>query len=153
MKRIIFSVLVLILGLILKACNTTDPPNDEQNINLKLEDVSCTEAWIELTTTNLQLPTTITLKQFNPNGDTLSKVSILNTQDSLLYIDSLLPNKTYQYQVSSIEHPATSNELSVTTMDTTSHDFTFETFTFGGTAGTSTLYDVAIINENNIWAV
>ena len=38
-------------------------------------------------------------------------------------------------------------------MDTTSHNFTFETFTFGGTAGSSTLYDVAIINKNNIWAV
>jgi hypothetical protein len=38
-------------------------------------------------------------------------------------------------------------------MDTTSHDFTFETFTFGGNAGSCALYDVAIINENNIWAV
>lgn len=38
-------------------------------------------------------------------------------------------------------------------MDTTSHNFTFETFTFGGTAGSSMLYDVAIINGNNIWAV
>ena len=38
-------------------------------------------------------------------------------------------------------------------MDTTSHNFTFETFTFGGTAGSSILYDVAIINENDIWAV
>jgi hypothetical protein len=38
-------------------------------------------------------------------------------------------------------------------MDATSHDFTFQTFTFCGTAGSSTLYDVAIINENNIWAV
>jgi hypothetical protein len=38
-------------------------------------------------------------------------------------------------------------------MDTTSHNFTFETFTFGGTAGSSTLYDVAIINEDYIIAV
>ena len=38
-------------------------------------------------------------------------------------------------------------------MDTTSHNFTFETYTFGGQAGTCTLYDVAIIDENNIWAV
>jgi hypothetical protein len=38
-------------------------------------------------------------------------------------------------------------------MDTTSHNFTFETFTFGGTAGSSVLYDVAIINENYIIAV
>ncbi|MFO7525766.1 MAG: glucosyl transferase, partial [Ignavibacteriaceae bacterium] len=64
----------------------------------------------------------------------------------------LLPNQTYKYQASSIQHPALSNELSITTMDTTSHNFTFESWTFG-TIGSSVLYDVAIIDENNIWAV
>jgi hypothetical protein len=45
-------------------------------------------------------------------------------------------------------------------MDTTSHNFTFESWTFG-TIGSSVLYDVAIINppaggeagETQIWAV
>jgi hypothetical protein len=37
-------------------------------------------------------------------------------------------------------------------MDTTSHDFTWQTFTFGDGNG-STLKDVFIINENDIWAV
>jgi hypothetical protein len=44
------------------------------------------------------------------------------------------------------------NELNVTTLDTTSHNFTFQTWTFGEHSS-SALYDVAIINENNIWAV
>jgi hypothetical protein len=156
MKRAIAYLLVISLGLLLKSCNTTEPPpppdGEKPTLELKLEDVSCTEAWIELTTTNLQLPATITLKQINPTGDTLSQVSILNTKDTLLYIDSLLPNKSYQYQASSIQHQVSSNELSVTTMDTTSHNFTFETFTFG-TIGSSTLYDVAIISPENIWCV
>ena len=38
-------------------------------------------------------------------------------------------------------------------MDTTSHNYTWQTFTFGGDAGSSSLNDVAIIDENNIWAV
>ena len=38
-------------------------------------------------------------------------------------------------------------------MDTTNHEFTFETFTFGGSAGSSVLYDVAIVSPENIWAV
>jgi len=108
MKRVIFSVLVMSFGLLLKSCNTTEPPpppnGENPTLTLTLEDVSCTEAWIELTTTNLQLPATIELKQFNPSGDSLSQDFILNTQDSLLYIDSLLPNQNYQYQVSSIQH-------------------------------------------------
>ena len=37
-------------------------------------------------------------------------------------------------------------------MDTTSHNFTFASWTFG-TIGSSVLYDVTIIDENNIWAV
>jgi hypothetical protein len=147
--------LIISCALIFISCNTTEPPpppdGEKPTLELKLEDVSCTEAWIELTTTNLQLPTTVTLKQFNPTGDTLSQDFILTTQDSLLYIDSLLPNTNYNYQ-SFNQSKIKSNELSVTTIDTTSNNFTFETFTFGGTAGTSTLYDVAIVGEE-IWAV
>jgi len=106
-----------------------------------------------LKTTNLQLPTTLTLIQFNPTGDTVTQNIILSNADSLLFIDSLLPNQTYKILAAMQPYNNASSELSVTTMDTTSHDFTFETFTFGGTAGSSSLYDVAIIDENNIWAV
>jgi hypothetical protein len=38
-------------------------------------------------------------------------------------------------------------------VDTTSHDFQWESFTFGGSGGSSYLQDVAIVNENDIWAV
>lgn len=148
--------LIISITLVLISCDTTEPPpppNGEKPIlELTLEDVSCIEAWIKLTTANLQLPATLTLKQINPTSDTLSQVLNLNTQDSLLYLDTLLPNRSYQFQLSSIEHQLSSNELSVTTLDTTSHDFIFETFTFGDISN-SYLFDVAIINENNIWAV
>jgi len=45
----------------------------------------------------------------------------------------------------------TVKEITITTLPTTSHNFTWQTFTFG--ERTSALYDVAIIDENNIWAV
>jgi len=155
MKVIIKIVLILNAVIIYNSCNSVEPPppnGEKPTLTLKLEDVSCTEAWIELTTTNLQLPATITLKQINPTGDTLSQVSTLNTKDSLLYIDSLLPNKSYQYRVSSIEYKVSSSNLSVTTMDTTSHNFTWQTWTFGE-HDASFLWDVSIIDENNILAV
>jgi hypothetical protein len=38
-------------------------------------------------------------------------------------------------------------------MDTTSHEFSWQSWEFGGDCGSSSLYDVAIIDENNIWAV
>ena len=153
MKRVIVCFLIISIGLLLKGCNTTEPPVENAELLLKLEDVSCTEAWITLTTTNLQLPATLTLKQFNPTGDTLYQNLNLNTKDSLLYIDSLLPNQTYKFQSVIQSFNQSSNELSVNTMDTTNHNFSFETFTFGGQYQSSILYDVAIVNENSIWAV
>jgi hypothetical protein len=94
--------LLVPLGNLLTACNTTEPPPPETKptLSLALEDASCTEAWLQLTTKDLELPAELTLKQYNPTGDSLSKNFMLNTQDSLLYIDSLLPNKNYSFKVS-----------------------------------------------------
>ena len=149
MKRAIVAISIICFAFLINSCDTNEPPVEKAELLLKLEDVSCTEAWMTLTTANFQLPTSVTIKQ---NNQTLSTINLVKA-DTLLYIDSLTPNQTYRYQVSSIEHQVTSNEKSVTTMDTTSHDFTFETFTFGGNAGSCTLYDVAIIDENYIIAV
>ena len=37
--------------------------------------------------------------------------------------------------------------------DTTSHNFVWQKFTFGGGGGSSVLHDVAVINDTSIWAV
>jgi len=94
------SFFILALFLVF-SCNTTEPPpnGDKPNLTLKLEDVSCIEAWIELTTTNLHLPATVTLMQ---DGETRETLEVI-TADTLLYIDSLLPNTSYIFQ--SINQP------------------------------------------------
>ena len=160
MKSLLKIFLMAPVILLFVRCTTTEPPDPppvtKPTLTLELEDAHCTEAWLQLTTKDLTLPAELILKQFNPNGDSITQTISLSTKDSLLYIDSLLPNQTYYYQVSS-NQSATGGQVSsikqpVTTMDTTSHNFTFTSWTFG-TIGSSTLYDVAIINENNIWAV
>ncbi len=148
------SLLLNLLLLFAASCNSIEPPppGEKPTLTLMQEDASCTEAWITLTTTNLQLPAAIKLKQNDVTRDTIN----LSKADTLLYIDSLLPNISYTFQATGLQSPVSdvkSNSLSVTTMDTTSHNFTFETFTFGGNAGSCTFYDVAIINENYIIAV
>ncbi len=147
-NKIFAFLLFLFLLLPQYACNTTEPPNN-QTLLLKLEEISCTEAWVQLTTNNIQLPATINLLKNN----TIAQVINLSYKDTLLYIDSLLPNQTYKIRAAMQPYNNASNELSVTTMDTTSHNFTWQTWTFGGQAGSCALYDVAIIDENNIWAV
>jgi len=97
------------------------------------------------------LPTTINVLKNN----TISQTFSLSTKDSLLYIDSLLPNQSYKFKVvaNTTNNPQpTTNEVLAQTMDTTSHNFSWQTFTLGEHSS-STLYDVAIIDENNIWAV
>jgi hypothetical protein len=151
LRKIFFVVFALFTAWIIIQCDTTDPPIETHGLVLELMDVSCTEAWIELSTINLQIPTTVTLKQNNQIRETINLVN----PDSILYIDSLLPNTTYSFQSFTQQINQTevnSNKLSATTMDTTSHNFTFETFTFGE-HDASFLWDVAIIDENNILAV
>ena len=143
-----FSIAVISL-LILNSCDTNEVvPNNV--LNLSIEDVSCTEAWLQFTSTGLELPNTLTLYV----DDKISEIISLSTEDTLLYIDSLLPNRTYKILAAIKQSDDASNELSIKTMDTTSHNFSWQTFTFGETGtGSSTLYDVAIIDENDIWAV
>ena len=148
MKKNILFALYLLFNL--TSCNTTDPKL-EPDLKLELKDVSCTEVWLQLTSTNIQIPNNISLLV---NGAVKNTIT-LNTQDSLLYFDSLLPNQSYKFKIvaNTNDHPQpTTNEVLAQTMDTTSHNFTWQTFTFGEHSSSS-LYDVAIINENDIWAV
>jgi hypothetical protein len=80
---------------------------------------------------------------------------ILNiiSADTILYVDSLQPNTTYIFQLTSNQNQITSNQQQVTTTDTTSHNITWQKYTFEVQMWSSVLYDIAIINENDIWIV
>ena len=128
--------------------NTTEPV---ETLALTVEDVSCTEAWVKVTTTNYQTPNTLTLFVNDKAEQSITLVS----NDTLLYVDSLLPNQSYKIKAAFANNNQlqTTNEVIAKTMDTTSHNFTWQTFNFGGDGGSSFLSDISIINENNIWAV
>ncbi len=148
-------LLHLPLLLLFFSCNTNEPPKDNGAITLSVEDASCIEAWINLKVENITLPAAVTLKQSENNGEEkVRQVINLTTADTLLFIDSLLPKRSYKFKAEWINKSGElkAAEATTVTMDTTSHNFTWQTFTFGQHSS-STLYDVAIINENNIWAV
>jgi hypothetical protein len=94
--------LLLFLLLLLSGCKQPTQPKLEPKAELKLtlEDVSCTEAWIQLKITNLQLPATLTVYKNN-----VAQNNILCYGDTLLYIDSLLPNQTYKFKVVLTNNP------------------------------------------------
>ena len=150
----IYILLICIIIISFLSCNTTEPPILDNNL-LTIEDVSCTEAWLKINLANISLPVNVNISK---DDKIVAQISNLSYRDTVFYIDSLLPNKTYTFKAQAYgaqnsETRVNSNEVTVTTLDITSHNFTWQTFTFGGDAGSSSFYDVAIINENCIYAV
>lgn len=146
LKSNIFSQILYLIScvLILVSCDSTEP--GKETLSLSLEDASSTEVWLKL---NGSAEGEYVLQR---DGMQVQQISLSGT-DNIIYNDSLKPSTTYTYQLIGIQDQSASNEVTALTMDTTSHDFSWETFTFGGQGGSSALYDVAIIDENNIWAV
>jgi len=150
-SALVFFTVLLTFGLFSCTKDNPVPPDQQPQISLSLEDFSCTEAWLKLTTSNISLPADVELLKDNILIETIN----LSSADTILYIDSLIPNKTYNLSSIIQSHnppggeagqPIKSNDLSITTLDTTSHNFTWQTWTFGGDAGSCTLYNVAIID-------
>jgi len=149
MKKHLLSFVLISFVLLNLGCKKS-PTEPNTTATLTVEDVSCTEAWVKVTSANIQIPNTLTLFVNDKADQNITLVS----SDTLLYVDSLLPNKSYMFKSQLITNNSKliTTEAQATTMDTTSHNFTWQTFTFGEHSS-STLYDVAIIDENNIWAV
>ena len=146
MKKIIISLFLAIISL---SCNSTDPEVKEKS-RLTVTDVSCTEVWLELKAGNIALPSSGVIRI----DGTQDKIVTISGKDTVLYVDSLEVNRDYRFQVILLNQGQTliSNEINAKTLDTTSHNFTLETYEFGE-YGNNVLYDVAVIDENNIWAV
>ena len=118
--------LFLILNLIV-SCDTTEPPPSNYKITLESEDASCTETWV-----NLKIDKSITLPieiEFKQNDSTIITTNI-NSNDTTLFVENLLPSQTYSFKISSIQKQVSSNKVTVTTLDTTSHNFIWEEHNF-----------------------
>ena len=136
------------------SCDSAEPPaGSGAKLTLAVEDSSSTELWLRLTSSNIPLPISISLNQTDSQNNSAAQTISLCCNDTLLYVDSLLPKQTYKFKAEATNYQLqASNELTAATMDTTSHNFTWQSWTFGEHSS-SVLYDVAIIDENNIWAV
>jgi hypothetical protein len=149
MKLFIVQFLVLVVLFLSFSCNT-EVTYPDSALGLALKDFSCTEAWIEVQIGANDKTANIYIKK----NDEIIKTFKLGQSDSLFYFDDLQPNTAYRFDAVTYDDgkEIKSNPVTFTTLDTTSHNFSWQTFVFGQHSS-STLYDVAIINENDIWAV
>ncbi len=92
-KNNLLLLLSLFICLIFLQCNPTETQIDNQNISLSIEDVSCTEVWLKFSSKISGSDIIIT------NNDTpVIQLDSFFSQDTLIYIDSLLPNRNYTFQ-------------------------------------------------------
>jgi hypothetical protein len=140
-------LVIILLPLLFTAvsCNKPTEPTTG-NVTITFEDASCTEVWLAVNTGNISLPGNFILYENNTRKTEIT----LTQRDTVIVIENLLPKQNYSYKLMNSNN--VSNEALAITLDTTSHNFTWQTFEFGE-YGNSVLYDVAIIDENNIWAV
>jgi len=150
-RTLLFLIATISLLVTSLSCHRTPIEPEKIKANLIYEDALCTEAYLRLKLAYIDFPANVDLYVDK------NKVNSFRTfsEDTVIMVENLLPKKSYTSYVRI--YPAgggeiVSNEVSFTTMDTTSHNFTWQIFEFGECSN-SVLYDVAIIDENNIWAV
>jgi hypothetical protein len=152
----VFIIIVLILTIYFGCSEESPvvppPPEPPKAVSLRLVDVSCTEAFIKVSAADSVLPLNISLRK---DDSTIANFT-LTKPDTVIIDTTLQPNNTYIYQTTEVINgkEEKSDTLQVKALNITSDNFTWQTYTFGDpNFGSSLLRDVAVIDENNIFAV
>jgi hypothetical protein len=141
-------VLGCLLALFSFSCKEQPPEPGSASPLLAVEDASCTEVWLHvLFADGIPYHQVILTRDGKP---ILS--STVRATDTLIADEGLLPSHTYSYDVTVTGMFGQHASVQARTMDTTSHDFTWQTDALGD-GNSSSLYDVAIINDTLAYAV
>ena len=148
-KITISSILLISILVIAMSCKEC-PTEPEYDISLSVEDIAC--VWV---TFNVILPDSGKINTFTleRNDSTVATYTCYD-DDTLIIDDGLTPDNDYSYTVRFLKDGQTkaeSDPIVVHTLPTTSHDFTWVIDTLGHYG--SSLKDIWIVDENNIWVV
>ncbi|MBP7543231.1 MAG: hypothetical protein KA747_06460 [Ignavibacteriaceae bacterium] len=150
--KMFYTLFLLGLGLF-TGCSESPTDHQVEKPVLTVDDISCTEGWLNLSIPPGMLPAQVLLLQDN---QTVMSISVVSA-DTLLYIPSLTHSKVYVFQAS-ITPPNNSaifsNVTNLTTLSPTGNSFSWTKHYLGSTnINYSYVNDIAIISENDIWAV
>lgn len=149
-------------------CRETPTDTNGKGDNLlTAEDVGVTDVVLRIHKPGGFTPRAVRLRRIESlhTGQPRDTVTVLNTvltsPDTLIIDEGLLPKQTYQYMLDFQTglffsrrdgFPQQRGGVYITTMDTTSHSFSFEIDTLGD-GNSSILYDVAFVNDTCVYAV
>ena len=146
--------ILFLLGLgLFTSCSESPTDNEVEKPVLTVDDMSCTEGWLNLSIPPGMLPAEVLLLQDN---QTVMSITVVSA-DTLLYIPTLAHSKVYVFQASITplnNSPIFSNVTNLTTLSPTGNSFSWTKHYLGSTnINYSYVNDIAIISENDIWAV
>ena len=152
-SRHVSTIAILLLMGTQLSCKKDEPIQPHTtSIELSVEDASCTEAWLKVSLLDASQPRTVAVQQ---DGQRVLTAQ-MTTADSVFVVEGLLPGHTYSYVAQRLRDTSVidvSSPVQATTMNTTSHDITWQQVETLGDGNSSTLWDVAIINDTLAYAV
>ena len=131
------------------SCPEPTPP--DYGLSLEAVDIVCTEATFKV---SASIDSTSTWDCGLYRDDSLVISQSISGGSGYLRDTGLEPNASYNYHIGYLKEGKAkdrSQVVHITTLDTTSHEFTWTVETLGDYG--SYLNDVAIVDENNIWVV
>ena len=148
--KIAFALIVILVTF--SSCRDDGIGPITQNIRVGVEDIGVTDVWLRVQVVDsLRHRGTLMLTR----NDSIIRTFSSPPGDTTFVDESLLPKKSYTYRARMLYdgfRAENSEPLTITTMDTTNHDFTWQIDTLGD-GNSSALYDVAIINDTLVYAV
>ncbi|NUN71433.1 MAG: hypothetical protein HUU02_17180, partial [Bacteroidetes bacterium] len=157
-KRLVLLILIVTYSFLQMDCKDdppvvppATPPVYAQSIFLSAADSGLTEISLTLSISDTLPPRGFSLYRNNSQILTGS----LFGRETVLVDTAVQINTTYVYSVFRTDHSVkkdSSRSVMISTLDTTSHNYTFTFDTLGG-AASSIFYDVAIINDTLAYAV
>lgn len=148
-KMLGLSLIFLIVITLTQSCDTTEP-KIVANISIQELDVAVRETYIHL---SFKSEKDRKLSLFR-NGNSIFDFNC-SSKDTIITDSALTQNTYYKYRVSEYDNNDfvfESNELNITTLQPTKHDFNWQTYSFE-TQSQSTLSDIFVINTNDVWVV
>lgn len=144
MKSLLNIFIAIALVLILGGCPDETLRPASNPIKLVIEDASCTEAFIKIILSGEEKNRSIILKR---EDSIIVSLNMVNNDTSIVD-EGLLPQKGYTYKLT---NGSWNISAQVTTMDTTSHNWSYDLVTLGENG--SYLVDIAIISDTLAYAV
>ncbi|MBT4033393.1 MAG: hypothetical protein HON27_09565 [Candidatus Marinimicrobia bacterium] len=150
--RHVVQVLAIVLVSTFTGCHKPPDPIEERDTRIYLELIN---TWTTNVTFKISVADTTTNWGFElSRNDSIILYAEVWGHDTTIIDDGLDPSRDYEYTAYFIENTEKSDSslaLTVTTMDTTSHDFVWYVDSLG--VYPSEIRDVFIIGPNDIWAV